>query len=83
MRRHTDKERLDWLEQRCGHGLISDDAGRWAVSTSGVQNMADPNSPIDIVASFFVEKNDWCTTIRKAIEKGIEEEKNEALEGKC
>lgn len=65
----TDKELLDWLENQQGAGLISDDAGNWAVSYVGSQTLpTDP--PQDIGATFFVEKDEWHPTIRQAIEAG-------------
>jgi len=72
--RHTDKERLDWMEKRDGAGLISDDAGRWAVSTGGMQNVPDPKKPIDISTLFFVEAEQWKKDIRSAIDYAIETE---------
>lgn len=35
--------------------------------------MPDPESPINIVSSFFVEAKDWCSSIREAIDKAIKE----------
>ena len=71
---YTDKQRLDWLEKLDGCGLISDDAGRWAVSTGGVQNMPNPKKAIDIFTSFFVEAQEWQKTIRTAIDYAINQE---------
>ncbi len=73
----NDKKRLNWLEKQDGLGLISDDAGRWAISTGGVQNMPDPNNPIDIASTFFVEKQEWKSTIREAIDYAIKQIENE------
>ncbi len=64
----TDKRRLDWLESIDGMGLISDDAGRWAVSDGGMQNVPDLDSPIDISTVFTVDKEDWRNSIREAID---------------
>ena len=55
-----------------GCGLISDDAGYWAVSTSGMQNAPD-DPPQDISTSFFVEAAEWKPTIREALEAYYEE----------
>jgi hypothetical protein len=74
MKKHTDKERLDWLEKNDGCGLISDDAGRWAVSTSGTQNCPDSEKPIDIATYFFVEAKEWQKSIREAIDYAIDHE---------
>lgn len=70
----SDKELLDWLEKVDGMGLISDDAGRWAVSDGGIQNMPDFNKPITISTVFFVEANDWKPSIREAIDYAIDKE---------
>ena len=72
--RHTDKERLDWMEKLDGMGLISDDAGRWAVSAGGMQNIPDPEKPIAISTVFAVEAEQWHKSIRRAIDYAIEAE---------
>jgi hypothetical protein len=69
--KHTDTELLDWLQEQDGCGLISDDAGRWAVSTGGIQNMPDTQKVIDISSTFYVEAKDWRSTVREAIETAI------------
>lgn len=71
---HTDKERLDWLEKQDGMGLISDDAGRWAVSTGGIQNVPNPKRATRISSVFLVEAKEWQGTVRKAIDYAIEHE---------
>jgi hypothetical protein len=43
----TDTERLDWLSTQDGYALVSDDGGRWAVVTDGMQNVPD-DEPADI-----------------------------------
>jgi len=70
----NDTERLDWLEKQPGEGLINDDAGRWAVSCGGMQNVPDFDGPMDISTMFFVEKEDWRPSIREAIDAAIEKE---------
>ncbi len=70
----NDTERLDWLQQQDGCGLISDDAGRWAVACSGVQNVPDGDEASDIATSFFVKALEWRTTVREAIDAAIAEE---------
>jgi len=70
----NDTSRINWLEENDGVGLISDDAGRWAVSTAGMQNMPNPDEPIDIMTSFFVEAKEWKLTIREAIDYAIKQE---------
>lgn len=68
----TDTELLDGLEALVQKGdcpgIINDDAGRWAVSGSGVQNCPDGDEAIDIQTTFFVEAAEWQPTIRLAIE---------------
>lgn len=65
----TDTELLNWLEREEGAGLISDDAGHWAISFSGMQEV--PNDPPqDLISNFFVEAHEWKTTIREALEYG-------------
>lgn len=71
----TDADRLDWLAQQDGHGLISDDQGRWAVSSMGMQNLPeDPDTPFDFVGNFFVEAKDWRPSIRAAIDAAFAKE---------
>jgi len=73
----TDSERIEWLEKRQGQALISDDFGRWAVSTSGMQNVPeDPGTPSDIETLFFVEAAEWKGSIREAIDYAVAEEGN-------
>ena len=62
----TDTELIDWLEKQEGVGLISDDMGHWAVSSSGFSSLPE-NPPDDVTASFFVTKNEWRKNIRDAI----------------
>ena len=75
-RKLTDTDRLNWLEKHEGYGLISDDAGHWAVSGSGTQNVASGmrRKPIEIAATFFVEAKEWRKTIRGAIDAAIKED---------
>ena len=70
----SDKELLDWLESDYGAGLISDDAGRWVVSESGMQNVPDLDKAIDISTSFFIKAGDWRNSIREAIKVAMEKE---------
>ena len=65
----TDTQRLNWL-QREQMSLINDDFGHWAVTQDGMQNRPD-KTPADIATSFFIEKSNWHTTIRKAIDAAI------------
>jgi len=71
---NMDRDRLDWLdlEEQQGGGLISDDGGRWAFSTSGMQNVPE-DKPSDISTSFFVQAAEWQPTVREAIDAAREE----------
>ena len=73
----NDTERINWMEEQCGCGLISDDAGRWAVSTSGIQNVPSPDEPVYIDTTFFVEANEWKSSIREAIDYAVGVESDE------
>lgn len=71
----TDTQRLEWLEEQQGFGLISDDQGRWAVSTCGMQNLPDdPEKPFDFVGNFVVDAECWRATIREAIDAAYMEQ---------
>ena len=70
----NDTERLNWLEKSDGFALISDDFGHWACVTDGVQNVPD-SVPADISTTFWIEKHEWESTIRKAVDKAIKKEK--------
>ena len=76
----TDTELFDWLEKACKNGacvgLINDDNGHWAVSTSGTQNCPAGWDPEDIDTTFFVFKGEWKNTIRDAIKMFIKENKD-------
>lgn len=63
---NSDTDLLDFLESCEGAALISDDAGNWAVSGDGVQNVPD-DPPQDISTSFFIEKDQWRPSVREAI----------------
>lgn len=69
----TIEELIDGLERTGdGCGLISDDAGHWAVATAGFQNMPmDP--PEDISTSFFVSASEWKPTIHEALQAYYDE----------
>ena len=63
-----DSAMLDWLEPQQGVNLVSDDAGKWAVSDSGVQECPPEGgftTPTAITS--FVDPEDWKPTIREAI----------------
>ncbi|KKN17522.1 hypothetical protein LCGC14_0965070 [marine sediment metagenome] len=77
-KRQSDTKRLNWLKSQDGVGLISDDAGRWAVSDGGMQNMPDFDSPIDISTVFTVDKADWRNSIREAIDVAMAKEETDS-----
>ena len=69
----TVKELIHFLEENGdGCGLISDDAGHWAVLSSGFQNVPD-NAPQDISTSFFVKADEWKPTIKEALQEFYDE----------
>jgi len=71
----NDTERLDWLEGQQGSALVSDDDKHWAVVTDGIQNVPS-NSPEDISSSFWIGKEDWCGSVREAIDRGMKENRS-------
>lgn len=75
----TDTQLLDWLEKNDGSALLSDDFGRWAVSSMGMQNVPDKpfDQPNDISTSFFVLAKEWRPSIREAIQAAINLENEE------
>lgn len=72
MKKLTDTQLLDWLETKEGFALISDDAGRWAVSGSGTQNVVGRKMAGDVMTTFFVEAREWRKTVRAAIMRMME-----------
>lgn len=72
----ADKARLDWLEAQQGYNLVSDDGERWAVSTSGVQPVPEPEGFKEIVDMIcIVEPEEWRTSIREAIDEALAKSK--------
>lgn len=65
-----DAARLDWLGLQDGCGLVSDDAGHWAVSGSGMQNVPD-TTPIDLATTYIVMADEWKANVREAIDAAI------------
>jgi hypothetical protein len=62
---------LDWLEKNGqGAGLISDDAGRWAIPGGGFQPFV-VDDPEGGTWSFMVDAEDWKPSIREAIDDFI------------
>ena len=71
----TDKERLDWLEDHAfGEALVSDDNGHWALSNGGFQNAVCGKKPKDVWTNHMIEAKSWSSSIRKAIDKAMDEE---------
>ena len=68
----TDTERLDWLEEQFGWGLLSDDNGHFACVFEGFQTLPEGPDPIDLDTSFYVEKECWRPTVREAIDAAME-----------
>lgn len=65
----TDTERLDFLEKSSGLNLVNDDAGRWAVSDSGMQPVPPDGGFKDLVdITCLVDPEYWKPTIREAID---------------
>ncbi len=62
----TDTELIDMLEKSPGCNLISNDGGRWAVSTSGFQDLPK-DSPIDMEIISWIEAKEWKPSIREAL----------------
>lgn len=79
LRQMADTCRLDWLEKQDGCGLISDNAGRWAVSKCGYQNCPNPDKAIYHISytksSVWVEAHEWKPSIRAAIDYAMREGK--------
>lgn len=72
-----DTVRLNALENAVDEGscpgVINDDAGRWAVSEDGMQNVPDNDIPTDIRTTFFIEATKWKPSIREAIDAWMAE----------
>lgn len=68
----TDTERLSWLENEFGCGLISDDNGHWACSYDGIQSVCGDDISVDVETSFFVPKDMWFDTIREALDAAMD-----------
>lgn len=64
---NSDTDLLDFLESCDGAAIISDDAGNWAVSGNGMQDVPD-DPPQDISTCFFIERSEWRGSVREAID---------------
>lgn len=78
-----DKPRLEWLEERDGYALVSDDNGHWAVVVEGFQNCLIGPQPADVTTSFWIEKDQWYNSIREAIDAAMLDEKYGYWGKKC
>jgi hypothetical protein len=67
----NDKELFDWLEAHPWHALVSDDNGHWACVSDGIQNCPKGKGAQDIATTFFIEKRQWRTGIRRAVAAAI------------
>jgi hypothetical protein len=61
-------ELLDWLENSQGFALVSDDNIHWACVSAGMQAVPVSDGPQDITTIFFIEKEEWRSSVREAIE---------------
>lgn len=68
----SDKDLLDWLESHEGFALVSDDFGHWAVTGDGMQSIPE-NPPDDVETAFFIAKDEWKPSIRKAIRDAMKD----------
>ena len=58
-----------WLTDNVGCNLISDDDGRWAVSTSGFQPVPEDGGFTETVSiTSFVDPEEWKPSILEAID---------------
>jgi hypothetical protein len=69
----TDRMRMDWLEKysNAGGGLVNDDNGHWAFVWDGIQPVPMKSGAIDMPMTLFVEKKQWKTSARKAIDMAM------------
>lgn len=70
-----DTKRLNWLAKQCGVNLVSDDGGKWAISTSGFQPVPQEGGfTEDVSITSFVGPEEWRDDIRAAFDAAIAEE---------
>ena len=72
----TDTERIDWLSDHNGFNLISDDGGRWAISTIGSQPVPEGKPKAMTIVSY-VEAIEWRESIREAVDYAMVQEAQE------
>lgn len=72
----TDTDRIEWLSRQDGFALFSDDAGHWAISDSGLQDVTD-DPPEDLRITRFVTKAQWRASVRAAIDIAMDEDEQE------
>lgn len=68
------EELIEWVEEKFGMSIVSDDDGRWACTTDGFQNVPESDGAFDLSTSFFIKKDQFRNSIREAIELAMEEE---------
>lgn len=74
----VDARRLDWLGSQEGVNLVSDDAGRWAVSDMGMQPVPPEGGFDEMVGiTSMVMPNEWHPNIRAALDAAIQGEGEE------
>ena len=54
--------------------LLNDDAGRFAITGEGMQNIPSPDAKIDMQLEFWVTKDHWHDTIREALNYYLDNE---------
>lgn len=71
-----DAERIAWFADNEGCNLISDDGGKWAVSTGGFQPVPEDGGFTEsVVITSFVEPEEWMPSVRGAIDAVIDAER--------
>lgn len=71
-RLRADALRLDWIQENYGCNLISDDGGKWALSTSGMQPVPEEGGFTETVGIHsIVGPEEWRESVRAAIDAAI------------
>lgn len=67
------EELLNFFEKNGqGSALVSDDAGHWAVTSEGFQNVPQ-KPPEDIETLFFIKADQWKPSIKEALQAFYDE----------
>jgi hypothetical protein len=68
----SDSQLIDGLQKACEHGecpgLVTNDAGKWAVARDGYLASREAENGVDIQITHVVLCNQWHDTPRKALE---------------